>query len=112
MIHEGRPAFVRTKLLTTDPMQSNDGRSREWVDKIVHETGISLLACQERHPAIRVKGLVLVSDCELLGLEDALGNEFGIVTEQLDWNQAASLGWSHEGGSTAIAALPALAGLV
>ena len=112
MIHQGHPVFVRTKLLTTDTMQPDDGRTREWVGKIVHETGISLLACQERYPAIRIRDLVLVSDCEMSGLEEALGNEFGIVTEQLDWNQAASFGWMHQGSSTATAALPALAGLL
>jgi type IV pilus assembly protein PilM len=112
MIHEGRPIFVRTKLLTTETMQRGDDRSHEWVEKIVHETGTSLLACQERHPGFQIKNLVLVSDCELSGLEDSLGDAFGVVTEQLDWDHVESLGWSHEGGSTALAALPALAGLV
>jgi type IV pilus assembly protein PilM len=112
MIHEGRPVFVRTKLLTTETMQRGNDRSREWVEKIVHETGTSLLACQERHPGFQIKNLVLVSDCELSGLEDALGDACGVGTEQLDWDHVESLGWSHDGGSTALAALPALAGLV
>ena len=112
MIHGGRPVFVRTKLLTIETMQRGNDRSQEWVEKIVHETGASLLACQEHHPGFQIKNLVLVSDCELLGLEDALGDAFGVGTEQLDWDHAESLGWSHEGGSRALAALPALAGLV
>ena len=112
MIHEGRPVFVRTKLLTTETMQRGDDRSEEWVEKIVFETRASLLACQERYPKFQIKSLVLVSDCELSGLDDALGDALAVGTEQLDWDHVESLGWSHEGGSTALAALPALAGLV
>jgi hypothetical protein len=112
MMHEGRPVFVRTKLLTGETMDAGDGRSREWIDKIVHETGTSILACQERHPDFQAKDLVLVTDRELPGLEEALGNELGVVTEQLDWNHVESLGWFHEGGTTALAALPVVAGLV
>lgn len=112
MIHEGRPVFVRTKLLTAETMQRGDDRSQEWVEKIVHEAGTSLLACQEHHPGFQIKNLVLASDCELPGLEDALGDALGVGTEQLDWDHVESLGWSQDGGSRALATLPALAGLV
>ena len=112
MVHEGRPVFVRTKLLTGEVMHKEDGRSQEWVEKIVHETGTSILACQERYPDFHIENLVLASDCELSGLEEALGNEFGVATEQLEWGQVKSLGWFHEGGTTALAALPVVAGLV
>jgi len=112
MFHGSRPIFVRTKLLTTDQMQRGDDRSREWVEKIVHETGTSLLSCQERHPEFQAKNFVLVTDCELPNLEDALGEAFDVGIEQLDWDHVESLGWTHEGGSTALATLPAIAGLV
>ncbi len=112
MMHQSRPVFVRTKLLAGQAMSSGDGQSLEWVAKIVHETGTSILACQERHPNFQAKNLVLVTDCELPGLEEALGNEFGVGTERVDWSHVSSLGWSHESGTTALAALPVVAGLV
>lgn len=112
IIHEGRPVFVRTKLLTGESLQAGDTRSHDWVMKIVHETGTSLLACQEHYPNLRLNNLVLVTDCDVPGLEDALGNELGVATEQLHWDHVETLGWSREGGSTSLAALPVVAGLV
>jgi len=41
-----------------------------------------------------------------------LGNELGVATDLLHWNQVENLGWSHDGGSKALAALPVVAGLM
>lgn len=112
VIHEGRPVFVRTKLLAGESMQAGDTPSHEWVEKIVHKTGTSLLACKEHYPNLQINNLVLMTDCDVPGLEDALGNELGVATEQVDWDHVETLGWSREGGSTSLAALPVVAGLV
>jgi hypothetical protein len=112
IIHEGRPVFVRTKLLTGESTHTGEMRSREWVEKILHEAGTSLLACQEHYPDLQIHNLVLVTDRDVQGLEEALGNELGVATDQLHWNHVETLGWSREGGSTSLAALPVVAGLV
>ena len=112
IIHEGRPVFVRAKLLAGEALQIEDMRNREWVNKIVRETGSSFIACQEHFPNLQLKQLVLVTDSEMPGLEDALGNELGVATDLLHWDRVENLGWSHEGGSKALAALPVVAGLI
>lgn len=112
IIHEGRPVFVRTKLLAGEAAQAEDMRSHEWIEKIVRETGTSLLACQERFPNLQLEQLVLVTDGDMPGLEGALGNELGVATDQLQWDHVETLGWSHEGGSTSLATLPVVAGLM
>jgi len=112
IIHEGRPVFVRTKLLAGEALQVEDMRNREWVNKIVRETGSSFITCQEHFPNLQLKQLVLVTDSEMPGLEDALGNELGVATDLLHWDRVENLGWSHEGGSKALAALPVVAGLI
>ena len=110
VIHEGRPVFVRTKLLVGET--SEDMRNHGWVNKIVRETGSSLVACQEHFPNLQLKQLVLVTDSDMPGLEAALGNELGVATDQLHWEHVENLGWSHEGGSKSLATLPVVAGLM
>ena len=112
IIHEGRPVFMRTKLLAGETLQLEDMRNHEWVDRIVRETGSSLIACQERFPHVQLKQLVLVTDSDMPGLENALGNELGVATDQLRWEHLESLGWSHEGGGKSLATLPVVAGLM
>lgn len=112
IIHERRPVFVRTKLLAGETLQIEDMRNREWVNRIVRETGSSFITCQEHFPNLQLKQLVLVTDSEMPGLEDALGNELGVATDLLHWDHVENLGWSHDGGSKALAALPVVAGLM
>ncbi|HET7439491.1 MAG TPA: hypothetical protein VFJ56_08310 [Nitrospira sp.] len=112
IIHEGRPVFVRTKLLTSEAVQAEDMRSHEWVEKIVREVGTSVLTCQEHFPNFQLAQLVLVTDGDMPGLEDALGNALGVATDQLHWGHVETLGWSHEGGTTSLATLPVVAGLM
>jgi hypothetical protein len=111
IIHEGRPIFVRTKLLLGET-QSQEMRDREWVHKIVRETGLSLAACQEHFPNLQLKQVVLVTDSDVPGLEDALGQELGVATDQLHWDHVEHLGWSHEGGSKSLTTLAVVAGLM
>src|SRR6476661_8580157 len=73
IIHEGRPVFMRTKLLAGETVQSEDMRNQDWVDKIVRETGTSIIACQEHFPNLQLKQLVLVTDSDMPALEGTLG---------------------------------------
>lgn len=82
------------------------------IEKIVAGCAASLAACREHHPALNAKDLVLVTDGPIAGLEQALGSELGLGTEVLDWEHVEHLGWEHEGGSTSIAALPVIAGVM
>ena len=107
IFHNGRPVFVRTKLL------AGDAHSAESADKVLRETAASLVACQEQHPHVQVKEAVLMTaDDESLRLEQALGNELGIVVDRLAWDHVAALGWRHDGGTTSMAALPVVAAMV
>ena len=112
IIHEGRPVFVRTKLLTGEPIQEGDVRPHAWVAKIVREIGMSLLACQEQYPNLQLKNLVLMTECDFPGLKGALTSELGVATEQVHWDLVETLGWSYDGGSPSMAALPVVAGMV
>jgi len=112
IIHEGRPVFVRSKLLVGDAVPVEEMSNRDWVGKIVRETGTSILACREHFPNLQLKQLVLVTDGDMPGLEDALGKELGVATDQLHWEHVQNLGWSHGGGSTSLATLPVVAGLM
>jgi hypothetical protein len=112
ILHAGRLAFVRTKLLTSDGQSWGDELEEAMVEKIVAGCAASLAACQARHPALNAKDLVLVTDGPVAALEQALGLEFGLGTEVLDWEHVEHLGWVYESGSTSIAALSVVAGVM
>lgn len=112
VLHAGRLTFIRTKLITADGQGLGDEPDDSMVDKIVAECAVSLAACRAHHPSLEVKDLVLVSDTPVTALEQALGLELGVGTEVLDWEHVEQMGWVHEGGSTSIAALPVVAGVV
>ncbi len=112
VLHRGRPVFVRTKLLNTALVKQETTASSDEVEKIVRETQISLMACREHHPSLQVKSVIIATDRETPELEDVIGDELGVATEQLHWDHVSRLGWSHQGGSSSLAALPVIAGLV
>lgn len=112
VIHQGRPVFVRTKLLNSPAGQQGRSGPLDQVERIVRETQTSLMACREHHPSLQVKSLIIATDRETPELEDVIGDGLGVATEQLHWDHIRRLGWSHQGGSISLAALPAVAGLV
>ncbi len=112
ILHAGRLAFVRTKLLTSDGQPWIDDLHGAMIEKIVAECAASLSACREHHPALNAKDMVLVTDGPGSALKHALGLELGLGTEVLDWEHVEHLGWMHEGGSTSITALPVVAGVM
>lgn len=112
VMHEGRLVFVRTKLLSTESLQNEEGSSRDLVDKIVEECAVSLRACREHHPGLNVTEIVLASDSLFPTLEQALNSELGLSTERLEWEAVERLGWTHDGGSTSWATLPVVAGVM
>lgn len=111
IFHHGRPVFVRTKLLTGESSHSStDDHGRE--DSVLHETAASLHACQELHPDVHVEEMVVMTDDGLLHLDEALSHEAGIKVDRLVWHHVHALGWNHDGGSTSMTALPAVAGMM
>jgi hypothetical protein len=112
IIHDARPVFVRTKLLGGDLGSIDDSGSQESLERIVHETEVSILACQEHVPDLRLAQLVLMTESDLPGLEDQLGHALGVATDQLLWEHVESVGWAHDGGNRSLAVLPAVAGLM
>lgn len=112
VIHRGRPVFVRTKLLSSPAGQPGRSGLPEEVERIVRETQTSLMVCREHHPSLQVKSVIIATDRETPELEEIIGDELGVATEQLHWDHIKRLGWSHQGGSISLAALPAVAGLV
>ena len=112
IIHNGRPVFFRTKFLTSDTGQIQEAESPTGIERIVRDTELSILACREHFPDLQLSRLVLMSDSAMPGLEDALGQELGVSTDQLEWNHVETVGWTSLGGSSSLAALPVVAGLM
>jgi hypothetical protein len=112
IIHDSRPVFVRTKFLAPDALSGEDMGTQEAIARIVRETELSILACREHVPDLHLARLVLMTESDLPGLEDQLGHELSVSTDQLHWDHVESVGWSHDGGSTSLVALPVVAGLM
>jgi hypothetical protein len=112
IIHDGRPVFVRTKLLTGDPLSGEEFGGQEILSRIIRETELSIQACQEHVPELRLAQLVLVTENDLPGLEDRLGHDLGVSTDHLQWEHIETVGWSHDGGNTSLTMLPVVAGLM
>jgi hypothetical protein len=109
---EGRLAFVRTKLLRPENKQGEGEVDEDLTDNIVEECAASLRACREHHPGLNVMELVLAGDRPFPTIEQALNKELGLSTERLDWEAVARTGWTHDGGSTSLAVLPVVAGVM
>ena len=112
IIHEARPVFVRTKFLAGDAVAAEDMATQESMARIIRETEVSILACQEHVPELQLARLVLMTDGDMPGLEDRLAHELAVSTDQLQWEHVETVGWAHDGGSTSLAALPVVAGLM
>jgi hypothetical protein len=112
IVHDARPVFVRTKLLAGDPLTGEDMGTQESIARIVRETEVSILACREHVPDLHLARVVLMSDADLVGLEDQLGRQLDVSTDQLQWEHVEAAGWSHDGGITSLATLPVVAGLI
>ena len=112
IVHDARPVFVRTKLLAGDPVGVEELSSPDSFARIVRETELSILACREHVPGLRLSQLVLMTETDVPGLEDQLGQELGVATDQLQWEHVETVGWGHDGGTTSLAALPVVAALM
>src|SRR5688572_793777 len=112
IIHDGRPVFCRTKFLASDTGQAQEADSGAGIKKIVRDTELSILACREHFPDLQLSRLVMMTDSDIPGLEDALGQDLGVSTDQLQWNHVETVGWTSLGGSSSMAALPVVAGLM
>ncbi len=112
IVHRGRPVFARTKLLSLDADLQDRTASVGAGQKILHEIEASLSACQEHHPDLHARHLVLVTEEDVPGLDDILNGELGVTVNRLEWDHVDALGWSHEGGRQSTAVFPVVAGLL
>ncbi|MBI3807363.1 MAG: hypothetical protein HY281_07580 [Nitrospirae bacterium] len=112
VIQEGRLAFVRTKLLSIEGLQSKADLDEDVTDNIVEECAASLRACREHHPGLNVTEIVFAGDSPFPAIERELNREFGLPIERLDWEAVERMGWTHDGGSTSWATLSAAAGVM
>ncbi|MGH7216178.1 MAG: hypothetical protein ACREIG_02960 [Nitrospiraceae bacterium] len=112
VMQEGRLVFVRTKLLSAEGLQGEDTIGGDLVVNIVEECAMSLRACREHHPGLKVTELVLAGDSPFPMLEQVLSRELGLSVERLDWEAVERVGWTHDGGSTSWGTLPVVAGVM
>ena len=112
VMQEGRLAFIRTKLLHTDDVQDDESLESGMADNIVEECAASLRACRDHFPNLNVTDMVFAGDCSFPTIEQALNREFSLSTERLDWKSVEQAGWTHDGGSTSLATLPVVAGVM
>ena len=112
VMQEGRLIFVRTKRLSGECLPDEEDPGPDMANNIVEECAASLRACGEHHPGLNVTEVVLASDSPFQTLEQALTRELGLSTESLDWKAVERLGWTHDGGSTSLATLSTMAGVM
>lgn len=112
VVHRGRPVFARTKVLSFDGTTQEGAAPAESIHKILHEIEASLLACQEHHPGVRARHLVLATEDDTPGLDDALSGGLGMAVNRLEWDHVDALGCSPEGRTHSPAVFPVIAGLI
>lgn len=111
IFHHRRPVFVRTKLLPEEQVRPSEERD-ETEERVVREISASFVACQEQHPHVQVKEIILMTADSGRHWESILKRELGLTVECLTWNHIDSMGWKSSGGGTSPAALPAVAGMI
>lgn len=104
IFQQGSLAFLRTKMqgMTSaiDPT------------KTVAECVASIHACRERHPALAVKRVVLVTEEPTSGLCELMEGQGEFLVEEWDCDQKAAARWKQRYGFPHRATLSAVAGLV
>jgi hypothetical protein len=112
VMQEGRLAFVRTKRLSAEGLQGEEGLDGDLADNIVEECSASLRACREHHPDLNVTDIVFAGDSPFPAIEQALNRELGLSIERLDWKAIERVGWTSDRGNTSWATLPVVAGVM
>lgn len=112
VVHGGRPVFARTKLLSFEGGAQEEAALGNSIDRIIHGIEVSLLACQEHHPGIRARHLILATENDFPGLDDLLSGELGVAVNRLEWGHVDALGCSPEGRSHSTVVFPVIAGLI
>ncbi len=112
VMQEGRLAFVRTKRLSAEGLQGEEGLGGDLADNIVEECSASLRACREHHPDLNVTEIVFAGDRPFPTIEQMLNRELGLPTERLDWEAIERVGWTSDGGNTSWATLSVVAGVM
>ncbi len=106
---DGMPIFLRTKPIP--PNRPGEVIPRVRTEYVLGELTSSLLYCQEQHPKLALKQLILIGQ----DLPPALGKDIlqtcQVEVTDLGWAQAEAIGWRQAFDHPPIAMLEAVAGL-
>ena len=109
VFQSGVPVFLRNKPIPLS--KPTDQAPRITAGYVLGELTSSLLYCQELHPRLTPKRLILVGE----GLPPSLGREIQqscqLEVTDLGWGQAESMGWHQAFDHAPIELLEAVAGL-
>jgi hypothetical protein len=114
VFQKGQLVYVRSKLSAVGGM-GLAGADTQWAgaDRIVQECADSIYACQQQTADLTVSQVVMLAD---EALEKELQNRFekglGLPVKTIEWDHITRQGKGAIVGSHAVAALPAIAGVM
>ena len=114
IFHKRELVFIRTKPqgIGVHDQENAEGVQSPWVEKVIEECAASLYACQQHHPGLTVTNLILVGDgARHVGFRDKLERDLGLSVKELSWEDVRHSG-VESAGTSSVAALPAMAGVV
>ncbi len=103
------PIFLRNKPIP--PSKPGETVPRIRTDYVLNELTSSLLYCQEQHPKLAPKRLVLVGQDLPAGLGKDIQQTAQLEVSHLGWEQAEALGWNRAFDHPPVELLEAVAGL-
>ncbi|MBI5854471.1 MAG: hypothetical protein HZB35_04425 [Nitrospirae bacterium] len=109
VFQSGAPVFFRNKPLPSG--RASEPRPRIRTEYVVNELTSSLLYCQEQHPKLAPKRLVLVGHDLPPALSKDILQACQLEVSELGWDTAESLGWSQAFDHSPLELLEAVAGL-
>ncbi|MET0516286.1 MAG: hypothetical protein ABW047_13290 [Nitrospiraceae bacterium] len=113
IFHQRELVFIRTKPqgIGVHDEENAEGPQSPWVEKVIEECAASLYACQQHHPGLAVKNMILIGDGERhVGFRDKLERDLGLSVKELGWEDVRHSG-AEFAETSSIAALQAVAGV-
>lgn len=113
VFHRGNLVYVRSKLQSGAAQAPSLVQDRTGVDRIVQECADSIYACQQHTDGLDISQVVLLADETLSpDLQKRFEKGLGVNVSLIDWDHLKRQGRGAVLGSHAIAALPAVAGVM
>jgi hypothetical protein len=109
IVKGGMPIFLRNKPIPSSKPGEPATRLRS--DYVIHELTSSLLYCQEQHPKLAPKRLMLVGHDLPPGIGKDIQKACQLDVGHVGWDDAESLGWSQAFDHSPTELLEAVAGL-